>query len=39
MQRALFLSAAFVCVPAIAYAQEQPDPRTLIPSTTLNAIA
>jgi hypothetical protein len=39
MQRVLFLSAALVSAAAIAYAQEQADPRTLIPSVTLNAIA
>jgi len=40
MQRAFFfLSAALVCAAAISYAQEQPDPLTLIPSSTLNAIA
>ena len=37
--RVLFLSAALVSAAAIAYAQEQADPRTLIPSATLNAIA
>ena len=39
MPRALVLSAAVLGAAAIAYAQEQADPRTLIPSTTLNAIA
>ncbi len=39
MQRALFLSAAIISAAALTYAQEQPDPRTLIPSNTLNAIA
>ena len=39
MQRVLFLSAAIISAAALTYAQEQPDPRTLIPSNTLNAIA
>ena len=37
-QRALFVSAAIISA-AVTYAQVQPDPRTLIPSNTLNAIA
>ncbi len=39
MQRALFLSAALVSAAGLIHAQEQADPRTLIPSATLNAIA
>ena len=39
MQRALFPGAAIVTAAALSYAQDQPDPRTLIPSTTLNLIA
>ena len=42
MQRALFLLTAITALAgaaAIADAQEQADPRTLIPSATLNAIA
>lgn len=39
MQRALFLFAALVSAAALVHAQEQADPRTLIPSATLNAIA
>lgn len=40
MQRALYvLPAAVLYAAGLAYAQEQPDPRTLIPSATLNTIA
>jgi aminopeptidase YwaD len=39
MQRSLFLLAALIGASAIGLAQEQADPRTLIPSATLNAIA
>ena len=39
MVRALFLSAALVGAAALVHAQEQADPRTLIPSNSLNAIA
>src|SRR4051812_34079293 len=39
MQRLLFVLAAVIGASAIGWAQEQADPRTLIPSATLNAIA
>jgi hypothetical protein len=39
MQRALFFSFAFAAAALAVHAQEQADPRTLIPSATLNAIA
>ena len=39
MQRALFLVLAVAGASALVHAQEQADPRTLIPSPTLNAIA
>ena len=39
MQRDFFLSAVIVSASAVAYAQEQPDPRMLMPSPILNAIA
>src|SRR3954465_3356699 len=39
MQRLLFGLAAVIGASAIGWAQEQADPRTLIPSATLNAIA
>jgi hypothetical protein len=34
MQRLLVVLAALIGAPAIAFAQEQADPRTLIPSST-----
>ena len=39
MQRALFLVLGIAAASALVHAQEQADPRTLIPSQTLNAIA
>ena len=39
MPRALLFSVLLACAAAAASAQEQPDPRTLIPPATLNAIA
>lgn len=39
MHRTWLLTAALAGAVAVAHAQQQPDPRTLIPSNTLNGIA